>query len=108
MAFSAFPTILPVRIDVGDAGEQPEGATELRVDAVVQKHELAVGRREAQLTHRLELIQLSTLVEVAVLRSTHPTQNNQQMSSTEQQYKEGFAHNMTIQASALSSLISLS
>lgn len=69
---------VPVRVYVGDAWEQAERAAKLRVDAIVQQHELSVRRGEAQLPHRLELVQLGALVKVAVLHTraavskTHP------------------------------------
>lgn len=51
-----FLFFLPVGVDVGDAGKQPEGASELGVDAVVEENELSVRRGEAQLPNRLELV----------------------------------------------------
>lgn len=59
----------PVGVHVANAGEESEGAPELCVNPVVQQHELPVGRGEAQLPHRLELIQFGALVKVTVLRT---------------------------------------
>lgn len=59
----------PVGVYVADAREQAEGAPELGVDAVVEQHELSVRRGEAQLPHRVELVELGALVEIAILHA---------------------------------------
>ena len=62
----------PVRVNIGDAGEQPERAAELRVDAIIEQHEFPVRRREAELPHRIEFVQLRALVKVAVIQDDRP------------------------------------